>query len=374
MTYAAITGWGKAMPPSVLTNADLSTFLDTNDEWIVSRTGMKERRISHVTATELAVAAAKQALACAGMDAKDLDLIVYGSCSNDEQVPNSSSGVQAALGASKAASMDVNTACTSFLYSLSTATAMIRTGVVKRALVIGVEWISPFMDWDNRNVAVLFGDGCAAVIVEASEEQLGVLGEQLGCLADARQTLRVRGMGTLYCNRDVTAGNTSWDFDGQEIFKRAVQGMMQASQAVMAKCGVTPDQIDLVVPHQANLRIIDAVVSRSGVPADRVMLTVERYGNMSAATVPVALAEALEEGRVQPGALILMPAFGAGLTVCAHLVRWGERVTPLVATEAALPPCQKSALEMVQAIRATKNNGRDRSLAGMQGLRFIETA
>jgi 3-oxoacyl-[acyl-carrier-protein] synthase-3 len=374
MTYAAITGWGKAMPPSVLTNADLSTFLDTNDEWIVSRTGMKERRISHVTATELAVAAAKQALACAGMDAKDLDLIVYGSCSNDEQVPNSSSGVQAALGASKAASMDVNTACTSFLYSLSTATAMIRTGVVKRALVIGVEWISPFMDWDNRNVAVLFGDGCAAVIVEASEEQLGVLGEQLGCLADARQTLRVRGMGTLYCNRDVTAGNTSWDFDGQEIFKRAVQGMVQASQAVMAKCGVTPDQIDLVVPHQANLRIIDAVVSRSGVPADRVMLTVERYGNMSAATVPVALAEALEEGRVKPGALILMPAFGAGLTVCAHLVRWGERVTPLVATEAALPPCQKSALEMVQAIRATKNNGRDRSLAGMQGLRFIETA
>jgi 3-oxoacyl-[acyl-carrier-protein] synthase-3 len=306
------------------------------------------------------------------MDAKDLDLIVYGSCSNDEQVPNSSSGVQAALGATKAASMDVNTACTSFLYSLSTATAMIRTGVVKRALVIGVEWISPFMDWDNRNVAVLFGDGCAAVIVEASEEQLGVLGEQLGCLADARQTLRVRGMGTLYCNRDVTAGNTSWDFDGQEIFKRAVQGMMQASQAVMAKCGVTPDQIDLVVPHQANLRIIDAVVSRSGVPADRVMLTVERYGNMSAATVPVALAEALEEGRVQPGALILMPAFGAGLTVCAHLVRWGERVTPLVATEAALPPCQKSALEMVQAIRARKTDARERSLAGMQGLQFIE--
>ncbi len=373
MTHAAITGWGKAMPPAVLTNADLSTFLDTSDEWIVSRTGMKERRISHVTATEMAVVAAKRALACAGIEGKDIDLIVYGSCSNDEQVPNSASGVQAAIGANKAASMDVNTACTSFLYSLSTATAMIRTGVVKRALVIGVEWISPFMDWENRNVAVLFGDGCAAVVVEASEKQEGVLGEQLGCLADARQSLRVRGMGTLYCNRGVTSGVTSWDFDGQEIFKRAVQGMVQASQAVMQKCGVKPEDIDLVVPHQANLRIIDAVVSRSSIPAEKVMLTVERYGNMSAATVPVALAEALEEGRVEPGALILLPAFGAGLTVCAHLVRWGERVTPLMTSDAALAPSSQSALQIVNQIRARKADAQIQSAAGLRDLDFIES-
>jgi 3-oxoacyl-[acyl-carrier-protein] synthase-3 len=373
MTYAAITGWGKAMPPAVLTNADLSTFLDTNDEWIVSRTGMKERRVSHVSSAEMAVLASKRALACAGVEAGEIDLIIYGSCSNDEQVPNTASGVQVAIGANKAAAMDVNTACTSFLYSLSTATAMIRTGVVKKALVIGVEWISPFMDWDNRNVAVLFGDGCAAVVVEASDQQVGVLGEQLGCLADARQTLRVRGMGTAYVNHGVTLGDTSWDFDGQEIFKRAVQGMVQASQAVMQKCGVTPDQIDLVVPHQANLRIIDAVVSRSGVPSDRVMLTVERYGNMSAATVPVALTEALEEGRVKPGALILMPAFGAGLTVCAHLVRWGDRVTPLGESDASLPANNKSALEMVQAIRARKAGAHERSGAGFNAPRFVET-
>lgn len=372
MTYAAITGWGKCMPPSVLTNADLSTFLDTSDEWIVSRTGMKERRVSHVSSAEMAVVAAKRALACAGLEAKDVELIVYGSCSNDEQVPNTASGVQAAIGATKAASMDVNTACTSFLYSLSTATAMIRTGVVKNAIVIGVEWISPFMDWENRNVAVLFGDGCAAVVVQATDKQEGVLGEQLGCLADARQTLRVRGMGTAYVNQGVMLGDTSWDFDGQEIFKRAVQGMVQASQAVMAKCGVTPDDIDLVVPHQANQRIIDAVVSRSGVPPEKVMLTVERYGNMSAATVPVALAEALEEGRVKPGALILMPAFGAGLTVCAHLVRWGERVTPLSQSDAALPAPTKSALEMIQAIRAGKTNVQERSGEGLQRPRFIE--
>jgi len=359
------------MPPSVLTNADLSTFLDTNDEWIVSRTGMKERRISHVSSAEMAVVAAKRALACAGLEAKDVELIVYGSCSNDEQVPNTASGVQAAIGATKAASMDVNTACTSFLYSLSTATAMIRTGVVKNAIVIGVEWISPFMDWDNRNVAVLFGDGCAAVVVQATDKQEGVLGEQLGCLADARHTLRVRGMGTAYVNRGVTAGDTYWDFDGQEIFKRAVQGMVQASQAVMAKCGVTPDDIDLVVPHQANMRIIDAVVSRSGVPMDKVMLTVERYGNMSAATVPVALAEALEEGRVKPGALVLMPAFGAGLTVCAHLVRWGERVTPLGESDASLPPTSKTALQMIQEIRAGKTNAQERSGPGFKSPQFV---
>jgi len=249
---------------------------------------------------------------------------------------------------------------------------MIRTGVVRNAVVIGVEWISPFMDWDNRNVAVLFGDGCAAVVVQASDKEEGVLGEQLGCLADARQTLRVRGMGTAYVNRGVTLGDTEWDFDGQEIFKRAVQGMVQASVAVMQKCGVTPDDIDLVVPHQANMRIIDAVVSRSGIPMDKVMLTVERYSNMSAATVPVALAEALEEGRVKPGALILMPAFGAGLTVCAHLVRWGDRVTPLGESDAAMPPVKKNALEMVNDIRKRKTDAKERSGEGMRNLRFIE--
>lgn len=371
MTFAAITGWGKAMPPAVLTNADISTFLDTNDEWITSRTGMKERRISHVSGIEMAVVASKRALACAGLDAADVDLIVYGSCSSDEQVPNAASGVQAALGAQRAASMDVNTACTSFLYALSTATALIRTGVVRNAIVVGVEIISPYMDWDNRNVAVLFGDGCAAVVVQASDKETGVLGEQLGCIADARHTLRVRGMGTLYTNQGVSLGDTSWDFDGQEIFKRAVQGMAQASAAVMAKCGVTPDDIDLVVPHQANLRIIEAVVAKAGVPMDKVMLTVSRYSNMSAATVPVALAEALEEGRVKPGSLILMPAFGGGLTMCAHLVRWGDRVTPLAESDAALAPCKQTALEMVNRIRDRKAGAAERSKAGFEAPKFV---
>jgi 3-oxoacyl-[acyl-carrier-protein] synthase-3 len=371
MTYAAITGWGKAMPPAVLSNADLSTFLDTNDDWIVSRTGMKERRVSHVSGIEMAIVAAQRALAAADLDAGDVDLIVYGSCSSDEQVPNSASGVQTAIGAKKAAAIDLNTACTSFLYALTAATSMIRTGVVKNAVVIGVEIISPFMDWSNRNVAVLFGDGCAAVVLQATDKQEGVVGEQLGCLADVRHTLRVRGMGTAYCNRDVVAGATFWDFDGQEIFRHAVQGMTQASAAVMKKCGVSADDIDLVVPHQANLRIIEAVVNRAGVSMDKVMLTVQRYGNMSAATVPVALTEAVEEGRVKPGALILMPAFGAGLTVCAHLVRWGERVTPLGASAASLGKPDKTALEMVNDIRARKAQAVESSAAGLQSPKFV---
>ena len=365
MRNAAITGWGACMPPSVLTNADLATFLDTDDAWITSRTGMKERRISHVPAIELATVAARRAIACAGIEPADIDLVLYGSCSNGEQVPNSASGVQAALGATRAAAMDINTACTSFLYSLSTASAMIRTGVVRRAVVIGVELISPYMDWHNRNVAVLFGDGCAAVVLEPAEGDEGVMGEQLGCDTDGRASLRVRGIGCVYANRDVVLGDTLWDFDGQEIFRRAVRGMSQASAGVMERCGVTPDQVDLVVPHQANLRIIEAVVARAGIPMEKVMLTVERYGNMSAATVPVALAEALETGRVRPGALVLMPAFGAGLTFCAHLVRWGSRVTPLGRSEAALPPSPKTALEMVNELRAQKASTAERSVAGL---------
>ena len=348
MTYAAITGWGKCLPPSVLTNADLATFLDTNDEWIVSRTGIKERRISHVSLGELAYVSAMRALAAAGMDPADLDLIVMGTCSYDDQVPNQSSGLQVQLGARKAASMDVNTACTSFLYSLSTATAMIRTGVVRNALVVGGEIITAYMDWSNRGVAVLFGDGCAAVVLEATDREEGLLAEKLGCDSDARRTLVVEGMGCRYANQGRILGQTNWIFEGPEIFKRAVLGMSGACADVLAARHVTAEDVDLVIPHQANLRIIEAVAKRAGVPMERVFVNVQRYGNMSAATVPVALVEALEEGRVQPGSTLLMPAFGAGLTWCAHLVRWGDRVTPRGTTDVDLPPCDQSAVELIR--------------------------
>ena len=348
MTYAAITGWGKCMPPAVLTNADLATFLDTNDEWITSRTGIKERRISHVPLSDLAYVSTMRALACAGLDPADVELIVVGCCSYDDQVPNQASGLQAEIGAKKAASMDVNTACTSFLYALSTATALIRTGVVKNAVVVGGEIITAYMDWTNRGVAVLFGDGCAAVVLEATDKEEGLLAEKLGCDSDARGTLVVEGMGCRYANQGRILGRTNWIFEGPEIFKRAVLGMSGACADVLEKRHLTPDDIDLVIPHQANQRIIDAVAKRAGLANERVFVNVQRYGNMSAATVPVALVEAIEEGRVKPGNLLLMPAFGAGLTWCAHLVRWGDRVTPKGTTDVELPPCNETALELIR--------------------------
>ncbi|GMU73758.1 MAG: 3-oxoacyl-[acyl-carrier-protein] synthase 3 [Burkholderiales bacterium] len=372
MTQAAITGWGKCMPPAVLRNEDLATFLDTDDAWITQRTGIRERRVTHVVGSELSAVAASRALACAGLSAKDLELIVYGSCSAEEAVPNTASGLQFRLGAHRAAAMDLNTACTSFLYGLSAAAGMIRAGTVKNALVVGVETISPFMDWENRNVAVLFGDGCAAVVLQAGEGDAGLVADRLGCYADARAILRVRGHGTGYGNREVSYGDTLWDFDGQEIFKRAVHGMSEASADVLAKAGLGAGDIDLVVPHQANLRIIEFVAKRVGVPMERVFVTVHKYGNMSAATVPVALVDAIEEGRVKPGARILTPAFGAGLTWCSHLIRFGERVTPIDRSDAKLPPCEKTALEMVNALRARKDS-RGRSAKGLAGPVFPES-
>jgi 3-oxoacyl-[acyl-carrier-protein] synthase III len=351
---AAIVGWGKCLPPAVLTNTDLSTMLDTSDEWIFSRTGIRERRISHVPLEEMAHVAAARALAAAGMDGADIDLIVFGTCSFDDQVPNMASGTQARIGAHHAAAMDVNTACTSFLYGLSTATAMIRTGVVSNALVIGAELISPFMDWTDRNVAVLFGDGAAAVVLQATDRNEGLLAEKLGCFSDARHTLRVHGMGGRYANQGVLYGVTRWQFEGQEIFKRAVQGMGDACESVLKKISASADSVDLVVPHQANLRIIEAVAKRSHLPMERVFVNVQRYGNMSSATVPVALCEALEQGRVKPGGLVLMPGFGGGLTWCAHAVRWGDRVKPLRESDAELPANDRTALELIREVTARK--------------------
>jgi 3-oxoacyl-[acyl-carrier-protein] synthase-3 len=346
--HAAITGWGKCLPPAVLGNHDLAGILDTSDEWIVSRTGIRERRISHVGLEELGYVAAARALAAAGLPGSRIELIVFGTCSHDDQVPNMASGIQVRIGAQPAAALDINTACTSFLYGLSAATALIRTRVVRNALVIGAELISPFMDWSDRDVAVLFGDGAAAVVLEASEREEGLVAEKLGCYGDARETLRVQGMGGRYANRGVLYGVTRWQFEGQEIFKRAVQGMSGACEETLTRMNFGPQDVDLLVPHQANLRIIEAVAKRARVPMERVFVNIQRYGNMSAATVPVALCEALEERRVRPGALLLMPGFGGGLSFCAHLVRWGSRTTPLNLTTVDLPPNTRPALEILR--------------------------
>lgn len=354
MIYADITGWGKCTPPAILTNADLSTFLDTDDEWIVSRTGMKERRISHVPVSDLAHIASARALATAGKCADDVDLIIFGSCTFDQIVPNSASRVQQLLGADNSACMDLNTACTSGMYALSVATAMIKTGSIKSALVIGAEVTSALMDWSNRDVAVLFGDGAAAFYLEASNIKSGVVAESLGCFGKNRDILDVTGWGTKYANQGLVLGDTQWNFNGPEIFKRAVVGMSRACDNVLEKEGLAKENLDLVVPHQANLRIIDALANRMGASAEKVFINIQRYGNMSAATAPLALVEAIEEGRVAPGAKILMPAFGGGLTWSAHLLIWGARIKPLGTADVDLPPCDKTGLQLVQALIAAK--------------------
>ena len=357
MPNATITGWGKCLPPGVLTNADIATFLDTSDDWITSRTGISTRRVAHVSLGDMAHVAAARALACAGLTGKDLDLIVFGTTTHDDQCPNMASGLQQKLGAEGCGAMDVNTACTSFLYGLSTAAAMIKSGVVRTALVVGGELISPYMDWNDRNVAVLFGDGAAAVVLQATDRDEGLLLEKLGCYGESREILRIHGIGGAYVHQGRLLGATEWQFEGQEIFKKAVNGMGSASEDVLRRAGYGSDDVDLVVPHQANLRIIEYVAKRAGISMDRVYVSVGRYGNMSAATVPVALCEALEDGRVRPGGLLLMPAFGGGLTFCAHLLRWGERTTPLGESAIELSPAQYSALELVERYRRSKGAG-----------------
>jgi 3-oxoacyl-[acyl-carrier-protein] synthase-3 len=354
MSYAAITGWGNCLPPAVLTNKDLSTFLDTDDEWITTRTGMKERRVSHVPISTLAHVAACRALAAAGKSGKKVELIIFGTTTPDQICPSTSSHIQKLLESENAACMDLNTACTGFLYSLTVATSMIKTGVVKNAIVIGAEVISPIMDWNNRNVAVLFGDGAAAFFLEACEKTEGLLGEELGCFGEVRDILTVHGWGMRYANQGIPMGQSEWQFEGREIFKKAVIGMARASEKVLKKCGLNINDIDLVVPHQANLRIIKAVAKRAGFPEDKVFVNVQRYGNMSAATVPVALVKALEEGRINPKSRILIPAFGAGLTWCAHIIQWGERIAPLSVSDIQLPTCDKTGLELVAELRANK--------------------
>jgi 3-oxoacyl-[acyl-carrier-protein] synthase-3 len=198
---------------------------------------------------------------------------------------------------------------------------------------------------------VLFGDGAAAVVLQATDAEEGLLAERLGCYGEAREILRVHGMGGAYAHQNRILGKTEWQFEGQEIFKKAVHGMATACAEALAKIGKTADDVDLVIPHQANMRIIESVAKKTCVPMERVFTNVHRYGNMSAATVPVALCEALEEGRVKPGALLLMPSFGGGLTFTGHVVRWGDRVKPIGESDVDLPPPHHSALEIVKRYR-----------------------
>lgn len=348
MTYASITGWGKCLPPAILTNDDLATIMATSDEWIYPRTGIKARRVSHVSTSDLATLAARRALACAGLNASDLDGIILATATPDTLLPSAASAVQKKLGAGRAAVFDLNAACSGFVYSLSVATSLIQTGMMKKVLVIGAERLTYLLDWARRDTAVLFGDGAGAVVVEASEQPSGLLASKLGCDGEAREILHVPNFGSDRVRFADVDGLFTFNFEGQEIFKRAVRGMGEAAGCVLEQAGIAPEQIGLIVPHQANIRIIETLARRMNADMDKVMVNIEQYGNTSAATVPIALCEALEQGRVEPNSYLLTAAFGAGLTWGAALLKWGERVTPLGHCDDVLPPCPRTALELIR--------------------------
>ncbi|WP_394126031.1 ketoacyl-ACP synthase III [Vibrio hepatarius] len=345
--YAEITGWGKCLPPATLSNEDLSTFLDTSDEWIRTRTGIENRRISHVNTSDMATVAAKHALACAGITAEEVDLIIVATCSPGSLIPNTASKVSQNLGIKAAAAFDLNAACTGFLYGLETATRLIQSGNYRNAIVIGAERLSFFIDWTKRDTAVLFGDGAGAAVLSRTEQQVGLQEAQLGCDSAGRDILAVPKFGTSMDR--FAADNGHWDFNfvGKEIFKRAVKGMGAAAQSVLARSELSTDDVDVVIPHQANIRIIQTLCDLSGISQDKAFVNIHNYGNTSAATVPIALCEALEQGKVKSGDHLLLAAFGAGLTWGAGHIKWGERVTPVGQSDAVLPECESSALELL---------------------------
>jgi len=346
LIYSKITGWGKYAPPLVMSNQDMAEVVDTSDEWIRSRSGIGQRHYSHVSTGEMAWMAAEQALACAGVEPDEIDLIVLGSTTVEELCPNTASLIKNKLGANRAAAFDLNSACTSWLYSLSVATDMIKAGSIKKAVVIGSERLSLAMDWTKRESCFLFGDGAGAVLIEATEEQSGLIGYHMGCVPNSRECLRIPnwGLSPAHFTEKVPV---SLDFEGQEIFKSAIKGMGDAIEKVLNQEGITAEDIDLFVPHQANIRIIQTLAKRLNFPMEKVIVCIEKYANTSAAAIPLALCEALEAGKVKPGAVILTASFGAGLTYGAGILRWGDTVTPKGQSSAVIPPFEGTVFDLM---------------------------
>lgn len=341
---ATITGWGKCNPPAVLTNDDLASVMDTSDEWITSRSGIKERRISHVNNSDMATLACKRALAAAGLEPQDIDYIIMATCTADRQIPSSACYVQAKLGAVNAAAADINAGCTGFIYGLSMAHGLLATGTADRVLVVGSERISSYLDLELRSTAVLFGDGAGAVVVENTDRDEGIRSMKLGADGNGAESLTATGVGTEYIGSEERIAIV---MDGAEIFRNAVVRMGETVIEVSEDAGWSLDDIDLVVPHQANVRIIDAVRRRIKADEDKMFVNIHKYGNTSAATIPIGIAEAVDEGRIKPGSKLVFTAFGAGMTWGATALEWGPRVEPVSRIDDELPATDKTALELL---------------------------
>src|SRR6266487_4854094 len=322
--YAAITGWGMAVPERVLTNADLARMIDTSDEWIQTRTGIRERRVvgpGESTST-LATEAGRRSLAQAGLAPGAIDLIILSTCTPDRPFPATSCTVQANLGIPRAAAFDLAAACSGFVYGLSVATSMIRSGAARNVLFIAGDIFTHYINWNDRNTCVLFGDGAGAVVLQPSDEPYGQLSCVLGASGKDEDLMAVDAGGTrLPATPELLEQGRQYVYmQGREIFKLAVRGMGDSSLQVIAEAGLTTADIALVIPHQANLRIIEATAKRVNMPMERVFVNLDRYGNTSAATIPIALVEAVEQGRLKDGDYVLLTAFGGGLTWASAVV------------------------------------------------------
>jgi len=324
--YAKITGWGKYVPERVVTNDDLARMVDTSDEWIRTRTGIRERRLrtENDTTSSMSVAAAQQALAVAGLTPGDLDLIIVATSSPDYLLPSVASQVQDMLGA-QCGAFALVAGCSGWVYGLVTASQYIQSGAYNRILVVGVEIISFALDFTDRTTCVLFGDAAAATVVEASDEPGGMLSFELGSDGSGAMALYVPDGGVVspISQRTVDERRQYLRMNGQEVFKFAVRTLSSSLKRTIYDAGLTPDDIDLFIPHQANARIIESAARQMRVPLDKFYMNLERYGNTSAASVPLALVEAAAEGRLKDGDLVAMCAFGAGLTWASAVIQIG---------------------------------------------------
>lgn len=322
MTHARIVGTGSYLPERIVTNAEFASRLDTTDSWIQERTGIRERRFAAAgeTTCDLAEHAARAALDAANWAGRDLDLIIVGTTTPDRIYPSTACRLQARLGAAGCAAFDVQAVCTGFIYALGVAEQFIRGGGARRALVVGADTHSRLLDWNDRGTCILFGDGAGAVTLEAASEP-GILSTHLHADGSYESLLFVEG-GTPAGGGEITQGNAYTHMRGNEVFKVAVRTLMRIADETLAANGMCTSQVDWLIPHQANIRIIEATARKLGLPMDRVVVTVDRHGNTSAASVPLALDTAVRDGRVQRGDVLLLEAFGGGFTWGSALVRY----------------------------------------------------
>ncbi|CAN5243983.1 ketoacyl-ACP synthase III [soil metagenome] len=317
----SITGVGAYVPERVLTNEEISTIVDTSDEWIMERTGIRERRIAapDEALTDLALPAARAALAQAGVSAKDLDLLLCAKVTPDMMFHTSSALLADTLGAEKAGAYDLLAGCTGFMYAVAQAYGMMAAGLADRALVVGGDVLSRILDWTDRSTLVLFGDGAGAVVLEKVDKP-GFLGFELGADGGGGVHLSLPGSGSRRVEDAVSNGYVH--MNGREVFKFATRVLVSSAQDVLERCGVSVEDVDVYVPHQANVRIMDHAAQKLGIPRERMVVNVDRYGNTSSGSIPLALAEAQEDGRLKEGNLVLMTGMGAGLTWGSALMKW----------------------------------------------------